>query len=93
VVQENKPVTCSAAMSRLLQQSIQEAGYEAMTLTSGAGHDAVPVAAISPVCMLFVRCFKGISHHPLENVEIKDIAAAVKISDNFIQHLIQNYNP
>jgi len=36
-----------------------------------------------------VRCFKGISHNPLENVETKDLAAAIKVSDNFIQQLIK----
>ena len=58
-------------------------------LVSGAGHDAVPVSEVSPVIMLFVRCFKGISHNPLENVELKDMAAAIKVSDNFIQQLIK----
>jgi acetylornithine deacetylase/succinyl-diaminopimelate desuccinylase-like protein len=40
--------------------------------------------------MLFVRCFKGISHNPLEDVELKDIAAAIKVSDNFIYQLISS---
>ena len=47
------------------------------------------MALQAPVAMLFVKCFKVISHNPLEKVEIKDIAAALEISDNFIQQLIQ----
>jgi allantoate deiminase len=74
-------------MNGLLHRSIREAGYEALSLVSGAGHDAVPVSAIAPVAMLFVRCFKGISHNPLEGVEQEDIAAAISVADNFIDQL------
>jgi allantoate deiminase len=86
-VQESVPVACSKPFNALLAAAIKEAGYDIISMVSGAGHDAVPVSAIAPVAMLFVRCFKGISHHPLEDVELKDIAAAVKVSDNFIQQL------
>ena len=89
LIQQTKPVTCDEKMNKLLAKSIKETGYELTQLISGAGHDAVPVSAVSPVAMLFVRCFKGISHNPLENVELKDIVAAIKVSDNFIQQLIK----
>lgn len=91
-VQETNPVTCDAAMNHLLSHSVQQSGYEVVNLVSGAGHDAVAIAPVAPVAMLFVRCFKGISHNPLENVELKDIAAAVEVSAAFIQTLIQKYN-
>lgn len=87
IIQETQPVHCSAMMSGLLNQAIRESGYEPLELISGAGHDAVPVSAVSRVCMLFVRCYKGISHHPLENVLTEDIAAALKVSDQFMNHL------
>ncbi|HKO80664.1 MAG TPA: allantoate amidohydrolase [Chitinophagaceae bacterium] len=89
LIQQTRPVTCDLQMNMLLAQSIMETGYELVELVSGAGHDAVSVSAVSPVAMLFVRCFKGISHSPLEDVELKDIAAAIKVSDNFIQQLIK----
>ena len=92
LVQQTKPVTCDTGMNKLLAQSIKEAGYELIELVSGAGHDAVPVSAVSPVAMLFVKCFKGISHNPLENAELKDMAAAIKVSDNFIKLFIKAYN-
>jgi allantoate deiminase len=92
LIQQTKPVVCDAAMNKLLMQAIEECGYEAVQLVSGAGHDAVPVSVISPVAMLFVKCFKGISHNPLEDVEIKDIMAAIKVSDNFIKRLISIHN-
>jgi len=89
LILQTKPVICDVRMNKLLTQSIKETGYELVELISGAGHDAVPVSAVSPVAMLFVRCFKGISHNPLENVELKNLVAAIKVSDNFIQQLIK----
>jgi allantoate deiminase len=92
LIQQTAPVTCDRKLNHMLAQSIIQSGYPVISLVSGAGHDAVPVSAVSPVCMLFVRCYKGISHHPLEDVEIADIAAAVKVSDHFIHRLIEVYN-
>jgi allantoate deiminase len=87
VIQQSSPVACDARMNALLSQSIRKAGYEVVELVSGAGHDAVPIAAVSPVCMLFVRCYKGISHNPQEHVETEDLAAAIVVADEFIHQL------
>lgn len=91
-VQETLPVICDQALSDLLITSMTSAGYKAMRLVSGAGHDAVAISAVAPVSMLFVRCYKGISHNPLEDVEIKDIAAAIQVSENFIGLLSEKFN-
>jgi allantoate deiminase len=87
--QSSLPVACDEEMGAVLARSIESAGYEALSLVSGAGHDGVAISAVAPVAMLFVRCFKGISHHPLENVEAKDIGAAIAICDNFIHQLTE----
>jgi allantoate deiminase len=87
VVQASSPVACDARMNELLGKSIRDAGYEMVELVSGAGHDAVPISAVSPVCMMFVRCYKGISHHPQEHVETEDLAAAIVVADEFIHQL------
>lgn len=92
LIQQSKPVTCDEQMNKLMEQAISNAGYEVIKLVSGAGHDAIPVSEVSPVAMLFVRCFKGISHNPLEDVELKDMAAAIKVSDKFINNLINIHN-
>lgn len=88
LVQHTAPVLCDGKLKSLLAQSVEEAGYPLVEMLSGAGHDGVAIAAVAPVAMLFVRCFKGISHNPLEAVELKDMAAAIKVSDNFIRRLI-----
>jgi len=92
LIQSSKPVTCNKQLTNLLARSIADADVEIVELASGAGHDAVPVSEVAPVCMLFVRCYKGISHNPLEHVEIKDLASAIEVSDNFIYNLIKKHN-
>lgn len=92
LIQQSRPTICDPGINGLLKEAIAEAGYEVLELVSGAGHDAVPISAVAPVAMLFVKCFRGISHHPLENVEPEDIAAAIRVSDNFIQRFIEKHS-
>ena len=89
LVQASPPVHCDETLTRLLTNSVTNCGYEPVMMVSGAGHDAVPMSAIGPVSMLFVKCYRGISHNPLEDVAISDIAAAIEVSDNFIHQLIR----
>ncbi|GAA4354385.1 allantoate amidohydrolase [Hymenobacter saemangeumensis] len=86
-VQQTAPVACAPALSQQLSQAIAGAGHEVVELVSGAGHDAVPISAVAPVTMLFIRCYKGISHNPLENVELADLAAAIEVSERFLMEL------
>ena len=86
-IQASAPVQCSPALQSLLENAVANSGLPVVQLVSGAGHDAVPISQVAPVSMLFVRCYKGISHHPLENVELPDVAAAVQVADSFLQLL------
>ncbi|SFQ61566.1 allantoate amidohydrolase [Hymenobacter arizonensis] len=92
LVQQTAPVACSEPLNELLTQAIAAAGHETIALVSGAGHDAVPVSAVAPATMMFIRCYKGISHNPLENVELADLAAAIAVADQFM-HLLRTQNP
>ena len=90
LVQQSKPVACDSKMKKALGKAINQSGFEKVELVSGAGHDAVPVSLVSAVAMLFVKCYKGISHNPLEDVTLKDMADAIKVSDNFIMQMISS---
>jgi allantoate deiminase len=68
-------VTMDPRLTGLLRAA---AGPGAPVLPSGAGHDAVALAALAPVAMLFVRCAGGISHHPDESVTQEDAGEAVR---------------
>jgi len=91
VVQESNPVYCDPELNNLLAESVRESGFELLELYSGAGHDAVAIAGVAPISMMFVRCFEGISHNPKEDVELKDIEAGLKVAQTYIKNLIQKY--
>jgi allantoate deiminase len=67
------------------------AGTTAPVLASGAGHDAVALAALCPVAMLFVRCAGGISHHPDESVREEDAGRAVEVLGAFLHGLAADH--
>lgn len=50
---------------------------EVPVLYSRAGHDAMAVAAIADVGMVFIRCEDGISHSPAEAVTVPDVIVAL----------------
>ena len=91
VQQHHGAVPCDAGRAALLARAIEAAGYHAEYLTSGAGHDAVPLCAITPVTMLFVRCKGGISHHPAESVAVEDVAVAIDVLERFVMLLAQEH--
>lgn len=72
-------VLCDTAVRDRLTQAIERTGTMAFSLPSGAGHDAMAVAPIAPVGMLFLRSPGGISHHPDEAVIDEDIARAFDV--------------
>ena len=80
-------VHCDKHLQGILRNGIETAGYKARTLPSGAGHDAMAIANICPVAMLFMRCDKGISHNPAEAVMESDVAVALEVLDHAIQNL------
>lgn len=69
--------TCDAALQTHLRESVAAVQGRSLSLPSGAGHDAIAIAERWPVGMLFVRCDRGISHHPDESVDEADVALAV----------------
>ena len=52
---------------------------------SGAGHDGLAMSAIADICMLFVRCDKGISHNPAEAITLADAETAARVLLRFVQ--------
>nr|WP_287855252.1 allantoate amidohydrolase [Klebsiella sp.] len=68
---------CDSELQRVLNEAVQEVQGGAVSLPSGAGHDAIAIAERWPSAMLFVRCKGGISHHPAESVTADDVALAI----------------
>ena len=78
---------CDPRLMDLLEAALVEAGHAPRRLVSGAGHDAMNMAALAPVAMLFLRCRGGISHNPGEHVEPADAEAALAVMLGFIAKL------
>jgi allantoate deiminase len=80
-------VACSPRLEATLAGAVREAGYPAVSLPSGAGHDAAIMAQITEIAMLFVRCKGGVSHSPLESVDADDVAVAIEVLERFLELL------
>ena len=66
------------------RRSDEAAGFPAKPMPSGAGHDAMVMAARMPTAMLFLRSPGGISHHPAETVREEDVEAALDVGATFL---------
>ena len=80
-------VHCDSALQNTLLKGVTEAGIEPKVLASGAGHDAMAMAEICPVAMLFTRCKGGISHHPAESITTDDVAASLAVMHHSLRTL------
>jgi acetylornithine deacetylase/succinyl-diaminopimelate desuccinylase-like protein len=91
-VLETASVPCAPRLQRALAAAITRASGDAapLHLPSGAGHDAMKMASIAPVGMLFVRCGNGgISHHPDEVLDAGD----AELATSAFLHFLQDYVP
>ena len=78
---------CSPEMQRKLARSIGNITGDATPrhLPSGAGHDAMKMASVTDIGMLFVRCGNdGISHHPAETMTTEDADIAARVFADFL---------
>ena len=80
---------CDARLIADLDAAVRASGYAPAHLPSGAGHDAMAMAALCPIAMLFVRCAGGISHHPAEAISLNDADAAMRV----LLHFLRTYKP
>ena len=87
-IQEHAACPFDERLVAALGRAVEATGRgPAHLLPSGAGHDAVSLAHLTGVSMLFVRCAGGVSHHPDESVTVADVAAAVEVVEAFLVEL------
>ena len=72
-------VACDTQIQQLFSSACKLNNQASPTLASGAGHDAMAIAPICPVGMLFIRSPGGISHHPAEAVIDEDVTKALSV--------------
>jgi allantoate deiminase len=79
---------CDPGLTRTLAACVRrEIGDAPHHLVSGAGHDAMIMAALTPVCMLFIRSPGGVSHNPAETVRDGDVETAFRVMCGFVERL------
>ena len=69
-----------------LGAAVERAGLPRYDLPSGAGHDAMAMAKMTDVAMLFTRCGNGgISHNRLETMTADDADIAARVLLDFFR--------
>jgi allantoate deiminase len=88
----DQPATaCDPCLMEAFARAVSVAGYPVHRMHSGAGHDAMVLAARVPVAMLFLRSPGGLSHHPEETVNAGDVEAALAAGVALLADLEQRY--
>jgi OHCU decarboxylase len=78
---------CAPWLMHQLTEATERAGVAPFELASGAGHDAMTIARITDVAMLFTRCGNGgISHNPLETMTADDAEISAQILLDFLRN-------
>lgn len=77
-------VPCATAV---LERALLRSGHPLHRMPSGAGHDAMILASVTPAAMLFLRSPKGLSHHPDEAVHPADVDAALTVGRLYLEEL------
>ena len=84
---DHKAAECDLRFIRHLSSVVEQLGFPAYGLPSGAGHDGLALVEMCPIGMLFVRCKGGISHHPDESVKSEDIEIATRVLMKFLSEV------
>lgn len=78
-------VKCDEHLVNKMAQAMEKHGHKHFRLASGAGHDTAILSKVTPTAMLFIRSPGGISHNPVETVNIEDVAEAIQVFVEFLR--------
>ena len=84
---EQPAVPMDERLTSFVSDAIEAAGMPVKRMTSGAGHDAMVLAARVPTTMQFLRSPGGLSHHPGETVLEEDVDAALRVGRFFLNRV------
>ena len=87
---QHRATPCSPSLTAQLARSVKTIQGKSVSLVSGAGHDGVVLAALTPIAMLFVRCRDGLSHHPDEYASPADLGVALRVMIDFLDRLARS---
>jgi beta-ureidopropionase / N-carbamoyl-L-amino-acid hydrolase len=78
-VSHSEPVLCNAVLQNIITESAKTRKLPSTPLISGAGHDAMHIARLCPVAMVFIPCKEGRSHSPEEWVADDHLVAGAEV--------------
>lgn len=78
-VSAKPPVACNPELLADLAAAAAQLKVEFMSIPSGAGHDAMVIAKLAPVAMLFVPSRGGLSHCPQEETDWEHCATGAGV--------------
>jgi hydantoinase/carbamoylase family amidase len=78
-IREEHPVPLDRRLLRVTKELCDQKGLDYEIMPSGAGHDAMQMAKITPAGMIFVPSTSGISHNPLEWTDPEDICLGAQL--------------
>ena len=83
-----KPTRFNERCVAMVRWAAEELGLSHRDIVSGPGHDAVNIARVAPVGMIFIPCLDGISHNEAETAKPEDLAAGA----NVLLHAVLEYD-
>jgi N-carbamoyl-L-amino-acid hydrolase len=78
-VQEFPPTPFAPALVNAVGASAIARGYPYQSILTGAGHDAVYMARVTPTAMIFIPCKDGISHNEAEYARPEHVEAGANV--------------
>ncbi|MEX0759811.1 MAG: hydantoinase/carbamoylase family amidase, partial [Tistlia sp.] len=81
------PTACDPCLIALLQDEAEALGRPALTMPSGAGHDAQTLLSLCPAGLIFVPSRGGVSHAPEEWTDWADVAAGTELLGRALRRL------
>ncbi len=83
------PLDFPQAMISAIETAAGRRGYPHQRIYSAAGHDARHAAALCPAGMIFIPCWRGLSHNEAERAEPEHVAAAAQVIADMLIDLAQ----
>jgi len=79
VTSDAPPIAFDPALVQRIEDKLELLGLPRFRMRSGAGHDAMLLAAGTPTAMVFIACEAGVSHNPQEYATPEAVTAGARV--------------
>lgn len=86
-INSDPPATCDQTLVALLEDISQQQGSSSQRMISRAYHDALFMARLCPITMIFIPCYRGYSHRPDEYASPEAIDKGVAVLAEALRRL------